>query len=135
MNLAGDAHSMISEIRAQPGPIGIWGAALNIPQLIGGVIFIFTPEGLAILICELAALAIAGQIHKRERFSRLTSICHLPWLILLPWLHWRMLTTDHSALLMLWLLYVTMTIAISLYFDARELLRYLRGDKRFAWAK
>lgn len=135
MNPALDAFRMIQDIRSQPGQIGKWGAALNIPQLIGGLIFIFTIEGLAILVAELVALGIAGQIHKRERFSRLISICHLPWVLLLPWLIWRLTTVEHGLILSIWLVYVTVTIAISLVFDVRELLLFRKGDRRFAWAR
>ena len=126
---------MIRDIRALGGAISRWGAALNIPQLIGGLIFISTPEGVAILLTEILCLLIAGQIHRRHKFSRLISLCHIPWLALLPWLVWRVLTVDHPLILTLWLFYVIVTIAVSLAFDIREVLQYRKGDKVFAWAK
>ena len=126
---------MIQEIRTIGGGINRWGAALNIPQIIGGVVFIGTPEGAAILLVELSCLLIAGQIHRRERFSRLISICHIPWLFLLPWLIWRFAIVEHSAALTIWLAYVIAAIAISLVFDVIELMRYAKGGRVFAWAK
>ena len=130
-----DAISMIKDIRAQGRAIDLWGALLNIPQLIGGLVFITHIEGQLIFAAEIIALMIAGQIHKRMRFSRLIGICHLPWLALLPWLVHRLQNFEHSALLKGWLYYVAITIFISLIFDALDLYRYVRGDRTFAWAK
>ncbi len=135
MFLVLDAIKMIRDIRAQGRAIGLWGALLNIPQLIGGVVFIASLEGQLILAAEVLALMIAGQIHKRMRFSRLIGICHLPWLALLPWLGYRLQAFEHSIVLKGWLYYVAITILMSLVFDAFDLYRYARGDKRFAWVK
>ncbi len=135
MFLITDAINMIREIRGIGGAISRWGFLLNIPQLLGGLIFIRTPEGLVVLVCVIATLFIAGQIHKRNRFSRLIGICHLPWLIMLPWLLIRMATMEHGWALTLWLAYVCITVAISLIFDVWDVARYLKGDKTFNWAK
>ena len=135
MHLITDALAMIRAIRAQEGFIGKWGGLLNIPQIIGGLVFLLTPEGLAVLLTNLFTLAVAGQIHKRDPFSRLTGICHAPWLILLPWLLWRIVTAPHSTLMTLWLSYVSVTIAISLVFDGIAVYRFRKGNRTFAWAK
>lgn len=135
MFLVLDAIRMIQDIRQQGAAIGAWGAALNIPQLIGGVLFIWTIEGLLILVAEVIALAIAGQIHKRDRFSRLIGICHIPWLALLPWLIYRLINFDHWWLLKVWITYVVVTILISLIFDLRDVYKYWRGDRTFTWAE
>ena len=34
-----------------------------------------------------------------------------------------------------WLIYVLITVTISLIFDVMDVWRFLRGDKTFAWAK
>ncbi len=130
-----DAYSMIQAIRQQEGFIGAWGGLLNIPQMVGGLIFILTVEGRVILALSLLTLMIAGQIHKRTPFSRLTGICHLPWLVMAPWLAHRILDHDHGLILKGWLIYVTATVVISLIFDAMDIWRYLRGDRTFAWAR
>jgi len=135
MFLIRDAIRMIRDINASGFAISLWGGLLNIPQLIGGLIFIATVEGQAILAAEIVALAIAGQIHKRNRFSRLIGICHFLWLALLPWLVYRIVGFDHSAVLTVWLWYVAVTILISLIFDVRDVFLYFRGEKKFAWSK
>jgi hypothetical protein len=129
-----DGLRMIGDIRGLGGWIGVWGGALNIPQVLGGLLFIGTPEGAAILVTVVLTLVIAGQIHKRQRFSRLTGLCHVPWLALLPWLIWRIATVDHGPVMTLWLAYVGLAILISLIFDIFDVARYLRGDRTFAWA-
>ena len=134
MFLVLDALSMIRDIRRQGWMIDIWGGALNIPQMIGGLIFIWTFEGAVVLVTNTVALVIAGQIHRRARFSRLIGLCHLPWLVVLPWFVHRLIGTDHSLWLQTWGWYVAATIAISLVFDALDVWRYTRGQKTFAWA-
>lgn len=135
MFLITDAINMIREIRRIGGAISRWGFLLNIPQLLGGLIFVQTPEGLVIVATAILTLCIAGQIHKRHRFTRLIGICHLPWLIMLPWLLMRMATTDHGWALTLWLVYVCITVTVSLIFDIWDVARYMKGDKTFNWAK
>ena len=130
-----DAIRMIREIRSKGFAIRMWGGLLNLPQLIGGVIFITTVEGLAILATSIVTLVVAGQIHKRNPFSRMIGICHLPWLVLLPWLIYRLQSFDHSVALKSWGYYVAVTILISLVFDVLDIYRYARGEKTFSWAK
>lgn len=130
-----DPIKMIRDIRGQGLAIYVWGGMLNIPQLIGGLIFIASIEGQVILATVVLTLVIAGQIHRRWRFSRLIGICHLPWMALLPWLVYRLQNFEHSVPLKIWAYYVTATIFISLIFDIFDIYRYSRGEKTFSWAK
>lgn len=134
MFLVLDALRMIQDISRTSRAVGIWGAALNVPQFIGGLVFITALEGQLILATLVFTLIVAGQIHKRMRFSRLIGVCHIPWLALLPWLVYRLLTVDYSIQLRLWGYYVAATIAVSLIFDAIDIYRYTKGQKTFAWA-
>jgi len=130
-----DPLKMIRDINSLGGFIGTWGRLLNIPQIIGGLLFIWAIEGQAILLTVILTLLVAGQIHKRARFSRLIGICHLPWLVLLPWIIWRLVSVDHELYLQIWLAYVAITISISLVFDIYDVGKFMRGDRVFAWAK
>ncbi|MCP4199247.1 MAG: hypothetical protein GY762_19040 [Proteobacteria bacterium] len=130
-----DPISMIRDIRRQGLGIWIWGGMLNIPQLIGGLFFIRTIEGKAILVTIVLTPVVAGQIHKRTPFSRLIGMCHLPWLALLPWLVYRLTYFEHSLQLRIWMYYVATTILISLFFDALAVCRYMRGEKSFSWTR
>ena len=129
-----DAFNMIQSIRQQEGFIGQWGGLLNIPQMIGGLIFIWAIEGQVILAIVFLTLMVAGQIHKRTPWSRLTGICHLPWLIMAPWLAHRIAAHEHGMILKAWLIYVAFTVTISLVFDVMDVWRYFRGERTFAWA-
>ena len=130
-----DTVAMIRDIRRQGLAIDLWGALLNFPQIVGGLVFIARLEGLLVFATAIVTLLVAGQIHKRARFSRLTGLCHLPWLVLLPWLLYRLQTVEHGLALKIWGYYVAATMLISLIFDAIDVYRYSRGQKKFAWAK
>lgn len=134
MNLILDALRMIGDIRRTSRAVDVWGAALNVPQFLGGLFFIGTPEGLVVLATLVFTLVVAGQIHRRTPFSRLIGLCHLPWLVLLPWLVHRLLAHEHTLALKAWLAYVAVTMAVSLVFDALDVYRYRKGERTFAWA-
>jgi len=134
MNLLRDPLRMIGDIGRTSRVVNAWGAALNVPQVVGGLAFIATLEGQLVLATVVATLIVAGQIHRRTPFSRLIGLCHIPWLALLPWLVVRLQAQEHPIALQVWGYYVAVTIAISLVFDAIDVYRYARGRKTFAWA-
>jgi len=134
MDLVRDAFSMIRDIGRASRAVNAWGAALNIPQLIGGLVFITTIEGQLVLASVVLTLVVAGRIHRQTPFSRLIGLCHIPWLALLPWLVYRLQTAEHSIALQIWGWYVAVVIAISLVFDAIDVYRYTRGERNFSWA-
>jgi len=134
LHLLRDALRMIRDIGRASRVVNLWGAALNIPQLIGGLAFITALEGQLVLATVLLTLVVAGQIHRKTPFSRLIGLCHIPWLALLPWLAYRLLAVEHSMPLKVWGCYVALTISISLIFDAADVYRYARGQRTFSWA-
>ena len=78
MALISDALNMIGDIRNVGGGVSVWGRVLNIPQIVGGLAFITSAEGVIVLVTVLLTLAVAGQIHKTAPFSRLTGMCSRP---------------------------------------------------------
>lgn len=134
MFLVRDALLMIRDIGKTSRAVNIWGASLNIPQLLGGLMFIATLEGQLVLTTLIFTLVVAGQIHRKTPFSRLIGLCHLPWLALLPWLLYRLQAAEHPLPLQVWGYYVAATISISLVFDAFDVYRYAKGQKTFSWA-
>lgn len=133
MFLVSDAFNMIRDIGRSSQTVNVWGALLNIVQLLGSLIFIAKLEAQVILVVLIFTLIVAGQIHKKARFSRLVGLCHLPWLVMLPWLVYRLQTVEHSIWFNSWGYYVAIVVAISLVFDAMDVYRYSRGDKTFSW--
>ena len=85
------------------------------------------------LVTLIITLVVAGQIHKKTPFSRLTGLCHLPWIALLPWLN-RLQTVEHTLYFQLWGYFVAAIIAISLVFDVMDVYRFTRGQKTFSWS-
>ncbi len=128
-----DALRMIRDIRTKGRAIRIWGALLNMTQVLGGIVFIRHLEGQVVLATAIFTLVVAGQIHKKAPFSRLTGVCHLPWLIMLPWLTYRLQTVEHSAYFSIWGYIVVVLVAVSLVFDVIDVYRYTKGRKTFSW--
>lgn len=130
-----DPFRMIADIGQTSRVIYFWGGGLNIPQVIGGLIFIDQVEAQLILAVAIFTLLVAGQIHKRSPFSRLIGLCHIPWLLLLPWLAYRIANFEHTVWLELWLYYTSITIAVCLVFDAMDVYRHSKGQRTFAWSE
>lgn len=128
MFLFTDAMRMIDDINKRSFWLGVWGAALNIPQVIGGILFLPHLEAVLILIACVGSVMIAAQMHKRAPFTRLTSWVHLPWLVLLPYLAVSLLNQGTGTYFGIWLAYVAITIAISLVLDLRNLWLYYQGN-------
>ena len=125
---------MIRDIRGTTKAIRIWGGLLNMTQLIGGLVFIASAEGQAVLATLIFTLIVAGQIHKRTPFSRLTGLCHQPWLALLPWLVYRLQSNELGIYLTVWGYLVCLLMLVSLIFDVLDVYRYTRGEKVFSWS-
>ena len=134
MYLLRDALMMIRDIGRASRVVNIWGALLNVTQLIGGLVFITTLEGQLVLATLILTLVVAGQIHRKTPFSRLIGLCHIPWVALLPWLVYRLQTIEHPVAVQIWGYYVAATISISLIFDALDVYRYATGQRTFSWA-
>ena len=135
MFLITDTKRMIDDIKKSSFWFGLWGAALNIPQVIGGVLFLPRLEAILILIACVGSVMVAAQMHKRAPLTRLTSWVHLPWLALLPYLAHSLLIEGVSTPFGLWLAYVAAVIAISLILDVRNLwLFYFTDQDQFEGA-
>ena len=126
-----DAMSMIADLHRVSPWIDRWGAALNVPQFVGGLIFWRQEFGLMVAGACLITLIIAGQIHRAQPFSRLTSLSHVIWLPLLPaligLLSFGMPQTPYEY----WLFYVVVTMTICLLLDAANLILYVFRRDRF----
>ena len=131
-----DAFKMIDDINKRSFWFGLWGAALNIPQVVGGLIFVTRLEAVLILIACVGSVLVAAQMHKRDPFTRLTSWVHLPWIPLLPYLAHALLAEGVETPFGAWLAYVVAVIAISLVLDVRNLWLFYFTDKaRFEGAE
>ena len=130
MFLLKDAISMTKDIDKSSRLFGLWGKVLNLPHVIGGIIYINRPEGLFILLTAIFSVLVAAQIHKRQPFSRLTSLVHLVWIPLFPYLVQRVTEIGLSTAFGMWLAFSTLMMGISLILDVRNLILY-RNNKKF----
>jgi len=73
---------------------------------------------------------IAGQIHRKERFSRLTSLCHVLWLPLAPFMIEALLSADLTSWYGIWLVYVSATMTICLVLDVWNVGKYIFAEDR-----
>ena len=135
MTLFSDAIRMIRDLNDRSWFFKIWGPLLNAPLLLGAVLFSDRPFAIALALVNIACLLIAGRIHRGEPFSRLTSLCHLLWLPLLPWLYAELgaelasegATSAYGG----WLAAIAVLMGVCLALDAASLLKLaLQGDRR-----
>lgn len=112
-----DARDMISDLGRVSPFLRLWGPALNIPHVAGGLIFIGRYEAALVLATSIFSVMVAAQIHKRSPFSRLTSLVHVVWLPLLPMLLEVLRTDGAVGAFGIWLIYVVITMVISLILD------------------
>ena len=131
LDLFVDPIRLVRDIRTElPRAVDIWGAALNLPQLVGGLAFIGTLEGRLVLGSWLLVMLTAGYIHRHQRFSRLIGLCQVWWLPVLPTLLRSAGTQAEAGVFALWLWYVCVTMVISLVLDVYDIRRYLTTADR-----
>lgn len=124
MQVVRDAISMVRDLGAESPVIDRWGVALNVPQFIGGLVFILHPAGWVVLVGNALALLAAGQIHKRRRFSRLSSVVHVLWIPAVPLLAQVLIEAEEFGFFVAWCGYVAVTMAISLVMDVVNVYLY-----------
>lgn len=126
-----DPIRMIRDIRTElPRALDVWGAALNFPQLAGGLYFIGTLEGSLVLGSWLLVMLTAGYIHRHQRFSRLIGLCQVWWLPVLPALIQGAVGQTEISVFSVWLWYVCVTMVISLVLDVYDIHRYVSAADR-----
>lgn len=120
-----DARNMISDLNRVSPFLRVWGPALNIPHVVGGLIFIGRIEAALVLVTCIFSVVVAAQIHKRRPFSRLTSLVHVVWLPLFPMLLDVLMTQGAVGAYGIWLTYVVITMGVSLILDAWNIILIL----------
>ena len=119
---------MIKDIEKKSTALGVWGKVLNFPLILAPIGFFSYKIVWIIFICNLIAVLIAGQIHKKKPFSRLTSICHLAWIPIFPFLYFQIIDLDENMFFNTWLIFITLTISLSTILDIYNLFLYFKGN-------
>jgi hypothetical protein len=79
----------------------------------------------------LIGLVFMAGVYQRIGFVRLLGAGHTLWVLVIPWLavRWAQLPPDASGWFRAWLAWVIVTDTISVILDARDTVRFLRGDR------
>jgi hypothetical protein len=123
-----DVRNMIEDLQRVSPFMRVWGPLLNAPMVLGGLIFIGHFEAVLILLTCVGSVLIAAQIHKRLPFTRLSSLVHIVWLPLFPYLVRALMDRGVIDLYGAWLAFVTLTMGICLALDALNIALYLSSS-------
>ena len=123
-NPIADFMAMRRQIEARSRLIGLWGFMLNVPILLGGLVFINRPAGWVTAAAIVVSLLIAIQINKRAPMSRLMGLCHV---VFLPAIFILAGEFDADALnspYNLWVAYSLALMSLCVLIDLFDLYRY-----------
>ncbi|WOF75786.1 hypothetical protein QMT40_003463 [Parvibaculaceae bacterium PLY_AMNH_Bact1] len=123
-----DIKNMIEDLQRVSPFMRVWGPLLNAPMVLGGVVFINRFEAVLILVSCVGSVAVAAQIHKRVPFTRLSSLVHVVWLPLFPYLVQVLMDRGAVDLYSAWLAFVTLTMGICPALDALNIGLYLSSS-------
>jgi hypothetical protein len=119
---------MIEDLQRVSPFMRIWGPLLNAPMVLGGLVFFYRFEAVLILISCVGSVLIAAQMHKRVPFTRLSSLVHIVWLPLFPYLVQVLIEQGVVDLFSAWLAFVTLTMGICLALDALNIALHLSSS-------
>jgi hypothetical protein len=96
-----------------------------------GLLFLPRLEPAVLWTSILIGLVFMARVYQRMGFVRVLGAGHAFWVLVIPWLavKWAQLPADSSGWLRAWLAWVIVTDTISVILDARDALRFLRGDR------
>ena len=121
-------------LRFRPLP-RLWGAWLVAVNL-GALLFIGHVEAQVAVAAVGAAVIAQALIYQRRRFVRILGTTHVLWVPMLAWMALRLGSIPaEDAEFRAWLVALMATNAVSLGVDARDAVRFIRGDRRpyYAW--
>lgn len=124
INPIADFLAMRRDIVAHSKLMSIWGFLLNVPVLIGGLVFVARPVGAAVAAAILISLVIASQMHKRWPLSRLLGLCHVVFLPAIPLQLVELGKISSIGAFEIWLVYSSVMMSVCLLIDVFDLFRY-----------
>jgi len=124
INPIADFIAMRRDIVARSKLMSIWGFLLNVPVLIGGLVFAARPVAAAVAAAILISLLIATQMHKRWPLSRLMGLCHVVFLPIIPLQLIGLANITSVGAFEIWLAYSTAMMLVCVLIDVFDLFRY-----------
>ena len=112
-----------------PEPIRIWLGLLMFLNMAVPLIYISTPEGIAVFVAAMVGAVIIPEIHQRMGFVRLLGIGHLTWLPLVIWFEFRLDLADPGSLFWYWMWSIIILNSISMVIDVIDIMKYIQGER------
>ncbi len=112
------------QILARSRLLGAWGFLVNVPPLVGGLMFLNTAAGAAVVVAVPVSLWIALAIHRRRPMSRLIGLCHVVFLPVIALLAGELLREPALSPFGLWVRYCLGVWSACVLLDAFDLFRY-----------
>jgi len=107
-------------------PLNVWAVVL-VGVNTASAVFLDTAEGKAVFVAALFSATTMSLLYQRLGFVRLLGVAHIYWIPMLIWLIPRL--SGLEGVLKIWALSLTGINSVSLVLDARDAVRYLRGER------
>lgn len=132
-NPLSDFLAMRRDIETQSPLMDAWGFFLNVPTLIGGLVFWDRPAGAAVAAAVAVSLIIAPQIHKRRPMSRLIGLCHFAFPPAIAVLAAAVDAGVGLTAFGIWAIYSLVLMTVCVLLDLFDLYRYfVWGNRTYA---
>ena len=119
------------QIFAMKFPWNLWVGVLALVNMVGGLVYIRTPEGQMALACLMLAFLIMCGIYVKKGFVRLLGLGHLiAWTPQVVWYAQVVLQGNAEGWFMYWLMSVIVVNGLSLVIDFVDVVRYSLGEKQ-----
>jgi hypothetical protein len=119
------------KIFGMPFPWNLWVGLLAMVNMVGGLVYIRTPEGQIALACLMLGSLIMWGIYFKKGFVRLLGLGHLiAWPPLMIWYAQVVAQGNVEGAFRYWLMVVLVVNGISLVIDFADVVRYSLGAKQ-----
>ena len=112
-----------------PVPIRIWLGLLMFLNMAVPLIYIGTPEGVAVFVAAMVGAVTMAEIHQQMGFVRLIGVGHLTWLPLVIWFVFRLDLADPGSLFWYWMWSIIILNSISMVIDMIDIMKYIQGER------
>ena len=107
-----------------------WLGVLVMTNIVIPFFFIHTLEAQVVLVTGIVGLLVMSGIFSMKGFVRLMGIGHIEWLPMVIWLATRLEEAPADSTLGYWLMAVIVLDSLSLFIDAVDVFRYVKGERQ-----
>lgn len=112
-------------------PWNLWVGLMAMINMVGGLVYIRTPEGQIAIACLMLGFLIMWGIYAQKGFVRLMGLGHLiAWTPLMIWFAKVVAQGNAEGAFRYWLMAVLAANGISLVIDFVDVVRYSLGDRQ-----